>query len=108
MTSPPGRATRRRLGASGTRCPDCAHCSLRTAVANCAPPTNSARPAPTTTESPLALPRCAPDRERTTMTEALSDLRTRWGLGDSDIARALHTNAIVIRHWRRGVEPNAD
>lgn len=42
------------------------------------------------------------------MTEALSDLRTRWGLSDSEIARALHTNPNVIRHWRRGVEPNAD
>lgn len=42
------------------------------------------------------------------MTEALSDLRTRWGLSDSEIARALHTNPNVIRQWRRGVEPNAD
>ena len=42
------------------------------------------------------------------MTEASTDLHSRWGLSDSDIARALHTNPNVIRHWRRGVEPNAD
>jgi hypothetical protein len=42
------------------------------------------------------------------MTDALTDLRERWGLANSEIARALHTNPNVIRHWRRGVEPNAD
>jgi hypothetical protein len=42
------------------------------------------------------------------MTDALTDLREKWGLANSDIARALHTNTNVIRHWRRGVEPNAD
>jgi hypothetical protein len=42
------------------------------------------------------------------MTDALTDLREKWGLSDSDIARALHTNPNVIRHWRNGVEPNAD
>lgn len=42
------------------------------------------------------------------MTEALSDLRTRWGLSNREIARAVHTNPSVVRHWRNGVEPNAD
>jgi len=42
------------------------------------------------------------------MTNTMQNLRERWGLGTSNIARALHTNANVIRHWRNGVEPNAD
>lgn len=42
------------------------------------------------------------------MTDALPDLREKWGLADADIARALYTNPNVIRHWRSGVEPNAD
>jgi hypothetical protein len=42
------------------------------------------------------------------MTTAMQSLHDRWGLSTSDIARALHTNANVIRHWRNGVEPNSD
>lgn len=42
------------------------------------------------------------------MTAAINALRETWGLGDSEIARALHANTNVIRRWRRGVEPNAD
>ena len=42
------------------------------------------------------------------MTDALTDLREKWGLSNSEIARALHTSPNVIRHWRNGVEPNAD
>lgn len=42
------------------------------------------------------------------MTEALSNLRSRWGLSDSEIARALHTNPNIVRRWRKGAEPNAD
>ncbi|MET0417280.1 MAG: hypothetical protein ABW022_14810 [Actinoplanes sp.] len=42
------------------------------------------------------------------MTDALTNLTNRWGLGNAEIARALHTNGNVIRHWRNGVEPNSD
>ena len=40
------------------------------------------------------------------MTEALRELTDRWGLGISQIARALHTSPAVLRHWRNGVGPN--
>lgn len=39
---------------------------------------------------------------------AIHDLSERWGLGDSEITRALHASRAVIRRWRDGVEPNAD
>jgi ABC-type taurine transport system substrate-binding protein len=42
--------------------------------------------------------------KETHMTKALSNLRTRWGLSDSEIAHALHTNPSVIHRWRRGAE----
>lgn len=55
-----------------------------------------------------SLPKPTLTLKRTTVTDTLTDLREKWGLADSDIARALHTNTNVVRHWRNGVEPNSD